>query len=160
MRNPLGGSFMHCRTEKFWGRGYWSIILLKKFWTKKFSRRDISGGPAVKTPCFHCRVWSRVGEVRSHMLRGAAIKKKKGRRLQSLLVTSCVTRYLKPYYFKIFKLFWLIIFNKHLKYLQNMSCNIYKVTTADYPDRLCFAITVKSTSFCFPLVFKTTTDIM
>ena len=48
----------------------------------------------------------------------------------------------------------------YLKYLQSMSCNNYEVTIADYPDHLCFAITVISISFCFPLVFKTTISIM
>ena len=42
--------------------------------------RDFPGGPAVKTPCFHCRgsgFDSLVGELRSCMPRGTAKKLKK-----------------------------------------------------------------------------------
>ena len=38
---------------------------------------DFSGGPMVRTPCFHCRVPSLVEDLRSHMLHNIAKKKKK-----------------------------------------------------------------------------------
>ena len=47
---------------------------------KKGGTRGFPGGPAVKTPRFHCRgtrVRSLVGELRSCMARGTAKKKKR-----------------------------------------------------------------------------------
>ena len=58
-----------------------------------FSRqpRDFPGGPVVKTPCFQCRgarVQPLVGELRSHMPRGAALPPKRRRpRISSFFPT-------------------------------------------------------------------------